>query len=112
MWGGQGGGGWGSGQPQPGPGGWPSQAAVQAMPHGSVDWAAPGPAVDCGKRVTDDDGWRRRLLCPPSGQASPASYADHAEVPWSRAPASSSRQQPATASRATAATSAASDAGG
>ena len=40
MWGGQGGGGWGSGQPQPGPGGWPSQAAVQAMPHGSVDWAA------------------------------------------------------------------------
>ena len=35
MWGGQGPG-WGGG----GSGGWPNQAAVQAMPHGAVDWAA------------------------------------------------------------------------
>ena len=36
MWGGPGPG-WGGGG---GSGGWPNQAAVQAMPHGAVDWAA------------------------------------------------------------------------
>ena len=72
-----------------------------------------GPAVDCGQRVTDDDG-RRRLLCPPGGTASPTAYAhaDPAEVPRSRATASSSWQHAATASRPPAATSAAAASGG